>query len=135
MRFVGSDRGAGGAGRQSAGRDGGRHSSGMRESGTAAARLVVDYVKQETLQPLRGLGRFMVFGIAGSIAVAAGVVLLLIGVLRILQTETGAFHGNLSWVPYLIVLALAGVVIGLAGWRIVSGPARRRLPAHERDRD
>jgi hypothetical protein len=33
-------------------------------------------------------------------------VLVLLGVLRLLQTELDAFDGGFSWVPYLIVLAL-----------------------------
>jgi uncharacterized membrane protein YphA (DoxX/SURF4 family) len=102
--------------------------TGVRASGEDAVQLVIDYFKQETLDPLRGLGRFMVFGITGSLAIATGVVLLLVAVLRVLQTETAAFHGNLSWIPYVIVIALALVVIALAVWRVTSGPGRRRLP-------
>ena len=94
-------------------------------------KLVVDYVKQETLTPLSGLGKFLVFGITGSIALALGVVLLLLAVLRILQTETGAFHGNLSWIPYLIVTVLAAAIIVLAAWRVGRGPAEARRPEPE----
>ena len=99
---------------------------GIRESGTDAARLVFDYVKQETLTPLKGLGRFLLFGIVGSVALCAGIVLLLIALLRALQTDTGGtFGGTLTWVPYLIVAAAAVVVTALAGWRITKGAARR----------
>ena len=90
--------------------------------------LVVDYFKQETLTPLQGLGRFLTYGITGSVALALGLVLLLLSVLRLLQTETGAFHGNLSWIPYLIVAVLAAIIIALAAWRIARGPAERRTP-------
>jgi len=77
--------------------------------------LIVAYVKQETVEPIRNLGRFLAFGVAGSAAIGVGVSLLLLGGLRLLQTETGdAFEGNWSWVPYLTVLAAAGVVIALA---------------------
>jgi hypothetical protein len=77
--------------------------------------LVVAYAKQETVEPLRDLGRFLAFGVAGSIVIGVGVSLLLLGGLRVLQTETGdAFAGNWSWVPYLTVLAGSGVVIALA---------------------
>ena len=110
---------------------GGGGRAGVRQSGADALKLVVDYVKQETLEPLRGVGRFLLFGIAGSLAIAAGTVVLLIAVLRVLQTETGAFHGNLSWIPYVIVVALACVVIALSAWRITSGPAKRRLSKPE----
>ena len=77
--------------------------------------LVVAYFKQETVGPLKDLGRFVAFGVGGSIVIGVGVSLLLLGGLRLLQTETGdAFVGNWSWVPYLTVLATAGVVIALA---------------------
>ena len=91
-----------------------------------ALNLVVAYLKQETLDPLKGLLRFVAFGVAGSVAITIGTVMLLVAALRVLQTETGTFHGNLSWVPYLIVIGLAAAIAGLSGWRIVAGPAARR---------
>ena len=101
---------------------------GIRQSGGDAVQLAIAYLKQETLGPLSGLGRFLLYGIAGSLAIAVGTVILLVAVLRVLQTETGAFHGNLSWVPYLIVLVLAAAIIALSLWRVTAGAARRRLP-------
>ena len=101
----------------------------VRRSGGDALQLVLDYVKQETLGPLKGLGRFLVFGIAGSIALCAGLTTLLIALLRGLQETTGTtFAGNWNWVPYLIVAFMALVVLGSAAWRIGKGPAARRLP-------
>lgn len=93
-----------------------------------ALSLVVAYAKQETLEPLKALLRFVIFGTLGSFAIALGVVLLLVAALRILQTETGAFRGNLSWLPYLIVSAIAVVVIVAAALRIAAGPAARKQP-------
>ena len=53
-------------------------------------------------------------GLAGSLALVVGVVLLLLSMLRALQTETGAaFAGSRSWIPYLIVVAALGGVIAL----------------------
>jgi hypothetical protein len=98
-----------------------------------AIALVIAYAKQETLEPLKVLLRFVIFGTLGSFAIALGTVLLLVAVLRILQTETGAFHGNLSWLPYLIVLAIAVVIMIAAGLRIVAGPAARRTPKKTSD--
>ncbi|MFI5045517.1 MAG: hypothetical protein ACHQIG_00520 [Acidimicrobiia bacterium] len=71
--------------------------------------LVVDYVKQETLAPLQSLGRWIGFGVAGSLLLGFGVVFLAMSGLRALQEETGdTFTGNWSWVPYVImVFALA----------------------------
>jgi hypothetical protein len=84
--------------------------------------LVRAYAKQETVEPLKGLGRFVGFGLAGSFALGIGLVLLALGALRALQTETGTtFHGNWSWVPYVIVLvgcaSLAGIAMSRTGKR------------------
>jgi hypothetical protein len=106
----------------------GRFSTEPGDSRRDALALVVAYVKQETVEPLKALLRFVLFGTLGSFAIALGTVLLLVAALRILQGETGAFHGNLSWLPYLIVSALAAGVIALAVWRITAGPAARRVP-------
>jgi len=76
------------------------------------------YVRQETVEPLRSLGRYLLFGTAGSVLVGVGTVLLALGALRGLQAW-GALDGRWSWVPYLaaaLPLALAGVrAAGLIG--------------------
>jgi hypothetical protein len=102
---------------------------GLRHAGDDAFQLTVDYLKQETIEPLRGLGRFLYMGIAGSFFLAGGILLILVGVLRLLQTETGtALTGDWSWVPYAVVIVLGLMVIGVAVWRITAGPGRQRLP-------
>ena len=93
-------------------------------------QLVLDYAKQETLGPLKGLARFVAFGVAGAIALSAGAMLLLLGLLRALQTETGStFRGDWSWAPYLVTAAAAMMVLVLAAWRIKKGPAAKRSQA------
>ncbi len=68
--------------------------------------LVITYVKQETLVPLKQLGRYAGFGVGGAVLLGIGVALLGVGGLRALQTETGeTFTGDWSWAPYLIVFA------------------------------
>ena len=82
-------------------------------------RLVLAYFRQETVEPVRDLGRFVAFGVAGSLVLGLGVGLLLLATLRFFQTETGStFTGHLSWVPYLIMLIVALVLAGaaMAGW-------------------
>jgi Putative Actinobacterial Holin-X, holin superfamily III len=102
----------------------------LRQSGNDAAQLVIDYIKQETVEPVQNLGRFLGYGIAGSFLLCVGLLLLLVGLLRLLQTETDtAFTGDLSWIPYLIVTVVGLGVMGLAGWRVTKGQAERRLPA------
>ena len=110
------------------GTDNGSH--GLRHAGDDAFQLTVDYLKQETVEPLRGLGRFLYMGIAGSFFMAGGLLLILIGVLRLLQTETGtALTGDWSWVPYAVVVVLGIAVMGVAAWRITAGPGKEKLPA------
>ena len=91
------------------------------------------YLKEETTEPVKNLGRFAAWGCLGSIFVGLGSFLILLGILRLLQTETGTFHGDLSWLPYLIVLVLALAEMAVLGWRIVSGPAKRRRLARKKD--
>ncbi len=107
--------------------DNGSH--GLRNAGDDAFQLTVDYLKQETVEPLRGLGRFLYMGIAGSCFLAGGILLILIGVLRLLQTETGtALTGDWSWVPYAVVVVLGIAVVGLAAWRVTAGPGQQKMP-------
>ena len=85
---------------------------------TARRDLVVAYVKQRTLVPLPGLGRYVGYGLLGSLLLGFGVVFLALGGLRLLQTETGStFTGDWSWVPYILVifaLLVGGALVWLA---------------------
>jgi len=80
--------------------------------------LVVSYLKQQTLVPLQQLGRYIGFGLGGSLLLGFGVVFLAMSGLRALQEETGdTFTGDWSWVPYVIVtfaLLLGGALVWLA---------------------
>jgi hypothetical protein len=81
--------------------------------------LVKDYAKQETIDPLKGVGRYLTFGVPGAVLIGFGVVLLMLAGLRALQTQTGStFHGSLSWLPYIIVLVVAAGLAALAATRI-----------------
>lgn len=84
--------------------------------------LVAAYARQETLEPFKGLARFVAFGLGGALALGIGLVSLLVGILRLLQTQTGSlFSGHLTPVPYVITLAAGIVVMALAARAIVSG--------------
>lgn len=87
--------------------------------------LIVAYFKQETVVPLKQLGRYVALGLAGSLLLGTGVLFLALAGLRALQTETGdTFDGNWSWAPYGIVLAV--LLIGaLITWK-ARGPERVR---------
>lgn len=109
--------------------------SGVRQSGTDALQLVLDYVKQETLTPLKGIGRYLAFGIVGSFTLCAGLILLLVALLRALQEQTGGeFGGHLNWLPYLIVAAVALGIVAVAAWRAFKGAPARRSRGRNRGR-
>ncbi len=89
--------------------------------------LALKYIKEETILPIKQMGRFVAWGAAGSLLVGFGFFFLLFGALRFLQEQFKVLDGTLSWIPYLIVVVLAAIIIGLTLWRIVSGTAKRRL--------
>jgi hypothetical protein len=85
--------------------------------------LVVRYFREQTLVPLQQLGRYVGFGILGSLLLGFGVVFLGMSGLRALQDETGdTFTGDWSWVPYLIMFVALLFGAGLV-W--VARTARR----------
>jgi hypothetical protein len=76
---------------------------------------VKTYAVQETVGPLKGGFKALVVGLAGVFCLGLGIIFILIAILRVLQTETDAFHGDLmSVLPYLIVLTVAVAAILLA---------------------
>lgn len=88
--------------------------------------LVVGYAKQETVDPLRTLGRYLGFGLAGSALIGTGLALLLLGLLRGLQTidlfndPAKVTGGTWSWVPYLITGLTGLLLVGLFMKRLIS---------------
>jgi len=90
--------------------------------------LVGGYVRQETVVPLKSLGRYLGFGIAGAFLLGIGALLLGVGLLRVLQEETGdTFAGDYSFAPYLITF-VALIVGGALTWA-ARGRTRRRKEA------
>lgn len=89
--------------------------------------LLRAYAQQETIDPLRGLGRYLGFGIAGASLLSLGLVFLALAGLRALQTETGdTFTGWRSALPYLIVAVAAGVIAGVAATRIKAAERQKQ---------
>lgn len=82
--------------------------------------LIRTYAKQELVDPLRGLPLYLGFGLAGAIACVLGAGLVLLGVLRALQTELieGKASDGTSVAPYFIVTAVAAVLIVILARRI-----------------
>lgn len=87
--------------------------------------LVVAYAKQETVDPLKRLGRFLGYGVPGAVLTGIGLVLLSLAGLRALQTETGdTFDGSWSWAPYGILL-VASTLVALLAARAIGANKRR----------
>ena len=79
--------------------------------------MLVTYAKQETVQPLKGLFRFVGVGVAAMLLLGTGVLLMSVSVLRLLQTKEPfgwQLSGSLNFIPYLVSLLVLGVLIGLA---------------------
>jgi hypothetical protein len=85
--------------------------------------LVIAYAKQETLEPLKGLGKRAGFGLGGALLLGVGGVFVSVGALRAMQTETDRFDGNWSWAPYLITIGVLGLM-GFLGW-VGLGPGKK----------
>ena len=81
--------------------------------------FVKAYAKQEGVGPLKGAGRWIAFGAAGAFALGLGLFFLMLGLLRVLQTEWDrSATGSLSWLAYLIVLVVTVVLLAFTLLRI-----------------
>lgn len=91
-----------------------------KQAGEAAGDLkemIVAYAKQETIEPIKGLGRYVGFGVAGSIMVGIAGILGGLAILRALQAETGdTFDGQLTWAPYAITAGICLMLMAGAVW-------------------
>ena len=92
----------------------------MRFDPVETYELVRDYAKQETVGPLKGAWRWLGFGLVAGFFMACGIVILLVGVLRLSQDLL--LHvwfpdqaDGLSFVPYLVTLAV-GIAVAAVVW-------------------
>ena len=93
--------------------------------------LVVGYAKQETIDPLKTLGRYLSFGFAGSVAMGLGLFLLLLALLRGLQ-EIDFFNdplevngGTWSWLPYFITGVVGALLATMFLWRLITNASKQ----------
>lgn len=92
-----------------------RHTADTKTEIGELATLVKEYAVQETVGPLKQIGRTLAVGSAAAVVFSLAALLSLIGLLRALQTETGSvFSGEWSWVPYLLTVIAALAFIGVA---------------------
>jgi hypothetical protein len=88
--------------------------------------LVVRYVRQEALDPIRDLRRYLAWGLAGTVLLCIGLPLIVLGGLRALEEELGPthLHAHLSWVPYAAVIIGDLIVVYLL-YRAIMSERRR----------
>ena len=88
--------------------------------------LIVAYAKQETVDPLKSLGRYIAFGLLGALLIGTGVMFLAMGALRALQGDHKGphFNGNMSWAPYGIVV-VGTLALAALSWMVGT---RRKKP-------
>ncbi len=88
--------------------------------------LVVSYAKQETVDPIKNIGRYIGWALAGALAFGVGMTFLAVGALRMLQTTLPELldgQGKSSWFPYLAVLLLLGSALGLVAMKLTKSKA------------
>ncbi len=77
--------------------------------------LVVAYARQETVEPLRGAGRWVAVGLVSMALMSVGMVLFALGLLRAVQDIGGTtFDGTWSFVPYVFGVVFASVIVVVA---------------------
>ena len=104
-----------------------KRTSDPKESFDEAVALVKAYARQETIEPLKNLKRFVGFGLLGGLLIALGLFFLALSGLRYMQTHRffgQHITGNWSWVPYMIVFAFALAITVLFFSRISKGDDR-----------
>lgn len=87
--------------------------------------LLQSYAKQQTIDPLKALGRYLGYGVGGALCFGLGLFFVALAGLRALQSEMDWFRDTSWWVfedltflPYVIVMVALGVVAGVVGLRM-----------------
>ncbi len=87
--------------------------------------LVVDYAKQETIDPIKSIGRYIGWALGGALAFGIGAVFLGIGALRFFQTslpEALDGRGKSSWFPYMATILLLAAATGFVALKLTKEP-------------
>ena len=92
-----------------------------------ALASVVRYARQETIVPLRGGGRWLVFGVLGALFVGSATVVFVLASLRLLQDLSGeALAGGWSFVPYVAAFVVSVALTIAAVARIGGSELNKR---------
>ena len=90
------------------------------------------YVRQELLGPLKGVGQWIAYGAAGAFALGLGLLYVLLGTLRLVQTEwQRSSTGSLSWVAYLVTFVITLVLLALTVSRVKKTTLGNEPTAHD----
>jgi hypothetical protein len=99
---------------------------GVGEIGSTV-ELIKAYARQETVDHFKGMGRWVGYGIVGATSLSIGIVLLVVGLLRLLQdVGDDVFYGFWSIAPYLIALVVCVVIVALALSRVQATDVHRQ---------
>ena len=99
--------------------------SSEKNSASETLEMLINYVKRETLKPIKGAGRWIVFGLLAALSLSIGIVLGAIGVLRLAQAVIFADSTLWSWTNYLITLVVCVAVVLLTVSKIRKGTLQK----------
>ncbi len=83
--------------------------------------MVTDYAKQQTVEPLKNLGKWAAFGVAGGVMMIIGAFLLGLGTLRLFQKWDWTADGW-SFMPYIMVFVLLAIAAGFCFFAMTRTP-------------
>ena len=78
-------------------------------------QMLVTYAKQETVEPLKTLGKYIGVGLAGAMLIGLGGIFLGLGALRLAQAEVSDSSSWGSVGTYAIGLAVLVLLMGILG--------------------
>ena len=96
-----------------------------KNSAPKVFEMLVSYVKQETLKPIKGAGRWIAFGLIAALSLSIGIVLGAIGVLRLAQATLFDNSTSWSWTNYLIALIVCVAILLFTVSRIRKGTLQK----------
>lgn len=96
-----------------------RRSASTTDQVSDVVELVKAYAKQETVEPLKGAGRWLAVGTIASFSLGLAMVFGSLGVLRLSQDLGGTvLDGSWSFLHYFITLLVTGVLVAITFSRI-----------------
>jgi MFS family permease len=99
--------------------------SSENNSPSGILEMLLNYIKTETLKPIKGAGRWISFGLLAALSLSIGIVLGAIGILRLTQTLFFEDSNSWSWSSYLIALLVCVGVVLIAVSKIRKGTLQK----------